>query len=73
MTTRAEHLQWAKDRALEYVDAGDLVAALTSLGSDLWKHPDTRGHPALELYMRLVLGGHLQTPREVRDFINGVQ
>ncbi len=38
--TRAEHLAWAKSRALEYVDAGDLSQAVSSMGSDLSKHPE---------------------------------
>lgn len=38
--SRAEHLAWAKQRALEYVDAGDLKNAVASMGSDLGKHPD---------------------------------
>jgi hypothetical protein len=37
--TRAEHLQWAKARALEYVEAGDLANACASMLSDLSKHP----------------------------------
>lgn len=43
MMTRDEHLAWAKRRALEYVDAGMLVQAVTSMGSDLNGHPETRG------------------------------
>ena len=35
--TRAEHLAWCKKRALEYVDAGDLLQAYTSMASDLGK------------------------------------
>ena len=38
--TRAEHLAWCKERALEYLDAGDLENAVTSMGSDLGKHPE---------------------------------
>jgi hypothetical protein len=37
---RAEHLAWAKQRALEYVDAGDLTSAIASMLSDLGKHPE---------------------------------
>lgn len=40
--TRAEHLQWCKDRAMEYVTHGDLVNAVTSMASDLTKHPETK-------------------------------
>jgi uncharacterized membrane-anchored protein len=38
--TRDEYLAWAKKRALEYLDAGDLLNAVTSMGSDLDKHPE---------------------------------
>ncbi len=38
---RAEHLQWCKDRAMEYVKAGDLQQAVTSMLSDLGKHEET--------------------------------
>ena len=41
MTTRAEHLQWCKDRAMEYVKTGDYNQAITSMLSDLTKHPET--------------------------------
>jgi hypothetical protein len=40
--TRAEHLQWAKNRAMEYVNAGDYRNAVTSMMSDLNKHDDLR-------------------------------
>ena len=40
--TRDEHLTWCKERALEYVDRGELDNAVASMGSDLGKHEDTR-------------------------------
>lgn len=40
---RAEHLEWCKKRALEYLDAGDYNNAVTSMLSDLGKHEETRG------------------------------
>ena len=40
--TRDEHLAWAKTRALEYLDAGDLTNAFASMGSDLSKHVELR-------------------------------
>jgi hypothetical protein len=40
--TRAEHMVWAKARAIEYIDAGDPVQAASSLISDLVKHDETR-------------------------------
>lgn len=39
---RAEHLQWCKTRAMEYVNKGDLNQAVTSMLSDLSKHPETK-------------------------------
>lgn len=41
MRTRQEHLQFCKDRAMEYVKRGDLIEAVTSMMSDLGKHPET--------------------------------
>lgn len=69
--TRDEHLQWAKDRALEYADRGDLANAMASLGSDLNKHPGTKNHAAMELMMMLAMNGHLDAPGELRKFIEG--
>lgn len=68
---RAEHLAWAKERALGYVDQGELDNALASLMSDLRKHPDTADHAAMELGMMLMMAGHLSTTRDMRDFIEG--
>ena len=39
--TREEHLQWCKDLAMEYVNQGDLLNGVTSMMSDLDKHPET--------------------------------
>lgn len=72
MTTRAEHVDWCKQRALEYVTAGQPHDALASLNSDLSKHPETAGHEALELGAMLMLQGHLNTREEVRQWIEGV-
>lgn len=70
--SRAEHLRWAKDRALEYVEAGDLVNAQASMTSDLSKHPETRGHRALHVWMLLALGGRMDTAEEVRQFVEAI-
>ena len=40
--TRKEHLAWCKQRALAYLDRGDLENALASLMSDMQKHPENR-------------------------------
>lgn len=68
---REKHLAWCKQRTLEYVDAGDTAQAFASMGSDLSKHPETIGHPAIELGMMMLMAGHLSTPKQMRDFIEG--
>ena len=69
--TRAEHLAWCKDRALAYLDQGDVQNAFASFTSDLRKHPETEGHVGIELGMMEMLIGSLRTPTQMRDFING--
>lgn len=71
MMTRAEHLSWCKQRALELLDAGHIQEAYTLMASDLDKHPETRGHTGRELSMMLLMVGHLERPDEMRKFING--
>jgi hypothetical protein len=71
MMTRDEHLQWAKDRALEYADQGDTANAMASLGSDLNKHPDTKNHGGVELMMMMAVAGQFDRPGELRKFIEG--
>lgn len=68
---RAQHLDWCKQRALEYVDRGDVQQAYASMASDLGKHPETQGHAAIQLGMMLMMGGQLSTTAEMRRFIEG--
>ena len=68
---RSEHLAWCKTRALQYVDAGDTKNAFASMTSDLTKHPETQNHAAIQMGMMLLMGGHLSTPHQMREFING--
>lgn len=70
---RAEHLQWCKDRALEYADQGDTASAMSSLGSDLAKHPETKSstHIVAELMAPLAMMGEFEKPGELRKFIEG--
>jgi Tfp pilus assembly protein PilF len=42
MTTREEHLEWCKQRALQYLDRGEVEHAVTSMLSDIAKHPETK-------------------------------
>ena len=69
--TRAEHLQWCKDRALDYVNMGDTTEAFASMGSDLSKHPETANHAGIQLGMGLLMIGQLNTQAEMRKFIEG--
>lgn len=67
--TRAEHLQWAKDRAIEYCDAGNPFDAFASFQSDMNKHDELRGHVALPLMGQMLAGGMLNTPPQMKKFI----
>jgi hypothetical protein len=71
--TRAEHLEWAKARAREHLDAGDWADAWASLVSDLGKHEETRGHPAIVLGMTMLASGLNATVAEMREFIEDVR
>jgi hypothetical protein len=68
---RSEHLAWAKNRALAYVDRGDLANAFASMQSDLSKHRELEDHLSLDLGMQLILMGHLNSAKDMRDFIEG--
>lgn len=69
--TRSEHLAWCKQRALEYVEAGDLQSAMASMSSDLNKHPETSNHDGTTLGLMLMISGHLSTQDEMRRHIEG--
>lgn len=69
--TRAEHLQWCKDRAIEYVQKGDTNNAFASFQSDMSKHPETANHIALELGTMLLVSGSLSSVKQMSDWING--
>lgn len=68
---RQEHLDWAKKRALEYCDRGDIKNAFSSLASDLNKHPDTAEHAGLQLCMMEMMSGLITTPAQMRRHIEG--
>jgi len=68
---RADHLQWCKDRAMEYVNQGDTKQAFASFVSNLLKHPETENHLVIEMGMMLLLSGNLSTSYEMEQWING--
>ena len=67
--TRDEHMQWSKDRALAYLDEGDTRQAVTSMASDLRKHPDTAG--IVQSFGMMFFFYADKPVGEVRQFING--
>jgi len=69
--TREEYLQWAKERALKYVNEGNLTDAFSSLAADLNNNDETRDHIGLGLGMAQLVGGMLNTPQAMREFIEG--
>ena len=71
MQPRAQHLEWCKKRALAYVDQGYLQQALSSMLSDLAKHPKTADHPVIPLAVGMMALGGLTTSGQVREFIEG--
>jgi len=66
-TTRSEHLEWCKSRALEYLGAGDRHGAMMSMLSDLGKHPDTTGLQGMGVMIMLTA----HTDEDARRFIEG--
>ena len=71
--TRAEHLEWAKKRALEYCDRGKLQRALDSLISDLSKHPETHDQSWADATLVKWMEGELATQEKMREFIDGIK
>lgn len=68
--TRAEHVEWCKQRALALLDAGDIEQALTSMMSDLGKHDETKGlaEAMAPMYMWVLM---TRSESEARKFIRG--
>jgi hypothetical protein len=71
--SRAEHLQWCKDRALAYADRGDKENAIASMCSDLRKHPETENHAGAQLMVMVMMAmtGRFDRPGELCKFIEG--
>lgn len=68
--TRQEHLDWCKKRAHEYLARGDIQNAVTSMLSDMNKHPETALQaPTLAMLGMMAIQSGDQ--REARRFIDG--
>jgi hypothetical protein len=70
MTTRQEHLNWCKTRALEYANSGNYQEAIASMLSDLGKHPETEAAGALG-GMMVIIELASPTKESVTKFIQG--
>lgn len=68
--TRKEHLAWCKERALVYVNNGDLALAVVSMSSDMNKHPETRTSINSATSM-LGMAALMTGERDVRQWIEG--
>lgn len=76
--TRAQHLQWCKDRALKELDFEPdtrkaCANAFASMGSDLGGHPDTANHAAIQLGMMMLMSNmpEAHDKERMRKFILG--
>lgn len=70
--TRQEHIAWCKQRALEYLERGELANAFASMLSDLTKHDETKDHIGGKLGAGLMfVPGWITNPSEVRKWIDG--
>ena len=64
---REEHLAWAKERAGEYLDQGDIASAYASFVSDQGKHKDLC-YDQMLLSMGMM---HMSSVHQMRNFIDG--
>lgn len=70
--TREDHLEWCKRRASEYLKEGDIKNGITSMLSDLSKHPDTLelsqgGYAQIGMHM-ILIGDMAAATRFVEGF-----
>ncbi|OUL36365.1 hypothetical protein BV372_08075 [Nostoc sp. T09] len=65
-----EHLQWAKQRALESLEYyRNSAIAFTSLSSDLRKHSQLRNHPGISIGTQMLALGKLTSVAAMRKFL----
>lgn len=69
--TRSEHLEWCKQRALAYLDAGNSKEAFASMLSDMRKHPETADNLGLAFGVQLRITGNMSSSHDVRKWIDG--
>ena len=70
MRTREEHLAWCKERALAYLADHDVRNAITSMLSDLGKHPECAGAgEKMALFGMMIIRDY--SVDDARKFIEG--
>jgi hypothetical protein len=62
---------WCKQRALEYIDKGEISEGIASMMSDMGKHPETAAPALNSLAVMMLATGQLDSIHEARKFING--
>ena len=62
--TREEHLNWCKQQAIEYIDAGDSTNAWASMVEDLIKHDELKDH--LGIWRMIMADISTDTPFSVK-------
>ena len=67
---RQQHLEWCKKRAHEYLARGDVQNAVTSMLSDMNKHPETTMN-SQALTMLGMLAIQSGSTSDARRFIDG--
>lgn len=63
------HLDWSKDRALEYLNRNDVTGAWCSFVTDLAANEELSDHPGIELGNSLLFSGIMSTKEEIKKFI----
>lgn len=67
---RQQHLEWCKKRAHEYLARNDIANAVTSILSDMDKHPETKlKSPTLAMLGMLAVQSNNMS--DARRFIDG--
>jgi hypothetical protein len=66
--SREEHLKWCKQRAMEYVNAGDWQQGITSMLSDLGKHSETQSSVQIGSMIMLTVRDRASAKRFVEGF-----
>lgn len=76
--TREEHLKWCKERAIKEFDFYDKQSrfdainnGMTSMMSDLGKHPETQSSTMQSLCMMTLMSNTIKNRQDFVNFING--